>query len=258
MRRALQTICLSSQPAKLTISPHWIPSSTTVHSSTILKSPKCLSYCFSGKSSVPDLRFRLGDNHTVNISTKPAKFLGKIIGSTPHQTKKATSQKLKDDALAVMKRIDSCTIRGEFKVWIYQNYFVPSTHFFLCISDITPSQLASIQRQITRFLKSWLKLPKCATLALIFHPKSLGNTHVPRFRELAQLTLVQTVESSLDPLVQDIQPIFACLPELSAASLQAIQKSKDTMSSNAIKSHECHECHCRKAKEDLLANHSLQ
>ena len=82
----------------------------------ILKSPKCLSYCFSEKSSVPDLRFRLGDNHTVNISTKPAKFLGKIIGSTPHQTKKATSQKLKDEALAVMK--SSCTIRGEFKVWI--------------------------------------------------------------------------------------------------------------------------------------------
>ena len=82
----------------------------------ILKSPKCLSYCFSGKSSVPDLRFRLGDNHNVNISTKPAKFLGKIIGSTPHQTKKATSQKLKDEALAVMK--SSCTIRGEFKVWI--------------------------------------------------------------------------------------------------------------------------------------------
>ena len=41
----------------------------------ILKPPKCLSYCFSGKSSVPDLCFRLGDNHTVNVSTKPAKFL---------------------------------------------------------------------------------------------------------------------------------------------------------------------------------------
>ena len=154
-----------------------------------------------------------------------------------------------------MKRIDSYTILDEFKVWIYQNYFVPSIHFLLCLSDITPSQLASIQCQITRFLKSWLKLPKCATLALIFHPKSLGNTHVPRFRELAQLTLVQTVESSLDPLVQDIQPTFACLPELSTASLQAIQKAGDTMSSNTIKSHEC--C-CRKAKEDLLANHSLQ
>ena len=49
----------------------------------------------------------------------------KIIGSALHQMKKATSQKLKDEALAVMKRIDSCTIRAEFKVWIYQNYFVP-------------------------------------------------------------------------------------------------------------------------------------
>ena len=225
----------------------------------ILKPPKCLSYCFSGESSVPDLCFRLGDNHTVNVSTKPAKFLGKIIGSTPHQTKKATSQKLKDDALAVMKRIDSCTIRGEFKVWIYQNYFVPSTHFFLsdffCVSDITPSQLASIQRQITRFLKSWLNLPKCATLASIFHPKSLGIKHLPQFRELAQLTLVQTVKSSLDPLVQDIHPIFSRLPEISAASLQAIQKARDTVSSNAINSYERR---CRKAKEDLLANHSLQ
>ena len=96
----------------------------------ILKPPKCLSYCFSGKSSVPDLCFRLGDNHTVNVSTKPVKFLGKIIGSTPHQTKKATSQKLKDEALAVMKRIDSCTIWGEVKVWIYQNYVLCSVHTF--------------------------------------------------------------------------------------------------------------------------------
>ena len=76
-----------------------------------------------------------------------------------------------------MKRIDSCTIWAKFKVWIYQNYFVPSKHFFLCVSDITPSQLASVQRQITRFLKSWLNLPRCATLASIFHPKSLGFKH---------------------------------------------------------------------------------
>ena len=140
-------------------------------------------------------------------------------------------------------------------MWIYQNYFVPSIHFFLCVSDITPSQLASIQRQITRFLKSWLNLPRCATLASIFHPKSLGIKHLPQFRELAQLTLVQTVEASLDPLVQDIQPIFARLPELSAASLQAIQKARDSVSSNAINSYEHRR---RKGKEDLLANHSLQ
>ena len=82
-------------------------------------------------------------------SLESPKFLGKIIGSTPHHMKKATSQKLKDEALAVMKRIDSCTIWGEFKLWIYQNYVVLSIHFFLCVSDITPSQLASIQRQIT-------------------------------------------------------------------------------------------------------------
>ena len=49
--------------------------------------------------------------------------------------------------------------------------------------------------------------------------------------------------------------IFACLPVLSAASLQAIQKARDTMSSNVINSPES--LH-RKVKEDLLADHSLQ
>ena len=107
-----------------------------------------------------------------------------------------------------MKRIDSGIILGEFKVWIYQNYFAPSIHFILCVSVITPSQLASIQRQVTRFLKSWLNLPRCVTLASIFYPKSLGIKHLPRFHELVQLTPVQTVEFSLDPLVQNSSTNF--------------------------------------------------
>ena len=243
-----------------------ISSSKTDHQSTldsihqhstsldlVLKPPKCLSYCFSGKSSSSVQCFRLGNNHTVNVSTKPAKFLGKIIGSTPSATKKATSQKLRDDVLKVLNRIDCCNIRGEFKVWIYQNYFIPSLHFYLCVSNITPNQLTSTQRHVTRFLKSWLNLPKCATLASIFHPNSLGIRYLPHFHEQAQLTLVQTVEMSPDPLVQDIRPIFSSLPELSSNSLQAIRKARDAISVSANNSHK----HIsRRAKEDLLANHS--
>ena len=173
----------------------------------------------------------------VNVSTKPTKVLGKIIGSTPSQTKKATSQKLRNDVLMVMNRIDGCNIWGEFKVWIYQNYFIPSLHFYLCVSNITPKQLTSTQHHVTRFLKSWLNLPKCATLASIFHPNSLGIRYLPHFHEQAQLLLVQTVEMSPDLLVRDIQPISTSLPELSTNSLQAIQKARDAISSSANNSH---------------------
>jgi hypothetical protein len=217
----------------------------------VLKPPKCLSFCFSGKTNLPDQCFCLGDKCTTNVSSKPAKFLSRIIGASSHQTEKSTTKKLKDEVLTVMNRIDKCIIRGEFKVWIYQHYFVPSLRFLLCVSSITGSQIASIQRHITRFLKSWLALPNCATLASIFHPHSLAIKYLPHYQEEAQLTLLHTINSSSDPLICDIGNISR--PPLSAASLEAIEKAKEEITSNATSSNAARR---RKAKENLLAAHS--
>jgi len=83
--------------------------------------------------------------------------------------------------------------------------------------------------------------PRTETPPNASHTASLGSSLsliYALFPKLALLTLVQTVESSSDPLVQGIQPIFACLPVLFTASVQAIQKARalrHRMASTAVK-----------------------
>jgi hypothetical protein len=60
--------------------------------------------------------FKLGDRQTSNISTKPEKILGKIIGTSPTQIKTASFKRLKNDTINKMQTINTSTIHGEFKV----------------------------------------------------------------------------------------------------------------------------------------------
>ena len=116
--------------------------------------------------------FQLGDSSTVNVSTKPAKFLGKYISGSFSKSQTTSANILKQCILPTMQKIDKATIRGEYKLWIYQHYLAPSLLFFLAVNGISKSQITSIQRHISRYIKLWLNLPRCATLAAIFHPIS--------------------------------------------------------------------------------------
>ena len=85
---------------------------------------------------------------------------------------------------------------------MWKNYLAPSLHFHLMV-DLLKESVCKIQQKATKFIKSWLNLPKCCTLASIFHPDVLNLPFLPHCQEAAKISLVTSVEASKDPLVRE-------------------------------------------------------
>ena len=75
----------------------------------------------------------------------------------------------------MLSHINSSLVRLEYKL-IYTSYALPSLRFHLTVHHLTKTQLSSLDALSTRFLKSWLSLPPCATTSVLYDPLSL-NLH---------------------------------------------------------------------------------
>ena len=103
-----------------------------------LKPSKCRTFSIkSGKSS--QTSFHIGDMEIPSIAVEEQKFLGKVIFFT------GKSQETLDYFKSVIKKklshIDNTMIRSEYKMWIYQHYFLPSIRFLLTVHEITETHL---------------------------------------------------------------------------------------------------------------------
>ena len=75
----------------------------------------------------------------------------------------------------MLKNIESTNIRPEFKVRIYTQYAMSSIRFALTVHDLTSTQRKSLDSLTTRYLKSWLGMPRCgATSAIIYSSVGLN------------------------------------------------------------------------------------
>ena len=52
-------------------------------------------------------------------------------------------------------------VRGEYKMWIYQNYFLPSIRFLLTVHDITVTDLTKLNAIAHKFMKNRAGVPVC-------------------------------------------------------------------------------------------------
>ena len=177
-----------------------------------LKPQKCISLAFNGKQVDRNVTFPLSAGNTRNIVNQPTKFLGKWISHCTRSSGLAASSCIKSMIVDQLSSLDTCKIRGEYKTWILQHLVIPALHFHLMVNDLPKSHISSIQRIITRYLKKWLNLPPCTTLAVLFHPDSVSLKFLPQFVEEAKLSLLNTVLHSCDQLVLD------CLPALKSPS----------------------------------------
>jgi len=103
-----------------------------------------------------------------------------------------------------MERLDAIPIRGDCKIWIYRYYVIPAIFFQLAVNNIPPTTISKIQAMATHFLKKWLRLLRCATLSILFHPNVLNLPYLPHSQEKAKLNLLTTVTSSPDPKIKEL------------------------------------------------------
>ena len=139
-----------------------------------LKPEKCISITFDGEKIDKKSTIPIGNDFTRNIAESPWNVLGHLIADSPSQSKKASAKKLEINSyITAVKEIDKRPIRGEFKSWILQHYLAPSVYFLLMVDLISDTSISNIQKKLTKFVKKWLNLPRCCTLATLYHPDVL-------------------------------------------------------------------------------------
>ena len=118
-------------------------------------------------------------------------------------------------------------------MWIYKQYLVPSLRFVLSVNAINQTTLLNIQRRATRYIKSWLNLPRCCTLAPIFHPDILNVPQIKHQYAKAKVQILASVTRTDDPLIRELAPTALSnltegplgIPQLSHTALEAARSS---------------------------------
>ena len=98
----------------------------------VIRPDKCVTLQFNGKK-VLDQCVDIIDGETRSIVEKDTKCLGASVASPRQKTSSIAKRRLKERITKALKSIDSRLIRGEYKVWIYRNYVVPSSRFLLAV-----------------------------------------------------------------------------------------------------------------------------
>ena len=196
-----------------------------------LRPDKCISVIFDGKKMNHNTTFSLFNGSTRNIAEVPTKILGKIMTGSNTLTKRALTAKLESKVISVMQRLDTRPIRGEFKVWVWKNYLAHSLRFMLMVDAVQESVLVKIQKKITKFIKRWLNLPRCCTLATIFHPDILNLPFLPQLREQAKMSMITSIELSKDKHISEClsllsDPGFLSRNEIPKNALSVLNAAK--------------------------------
>jgi hypothetical protein len=130
-----------------------------------IKPSKCRTFSIkSGSPSVVDFNFN--GVHIPSIFAEEQKYLGKVISYSGKSSD--TFELVKEIFREKLENIDQTMVRNEYKLWIYQNYFLNSHRFLLTIHDITQTDLKVLDRFTDKYLKKWAGVPQCTTNAL-FH-----------------------------------------------------------------------------------------
>ena len=83
----------------------------------------------------------------------------------------------------------------------------------MMVDVVQESVLDKIQKKVTMYIKRWLNLPRCCTLATVFHPDALSLPFLPQLREQAKMSMIMAIELSKDDHIKE------CLSLLSDPSL---------------------------------------
>ena len=158
-----------------------------------IRPDKCVSLSFEGSKLDKSFIVPFQDGNTRNISDIGARFLGSILMGTPRSTNSSSSNTLITTFRASLQALNARPICGEYKLWIYQHYLAPSTHFYLAVNPTSANAIKKIEASATKALKKWLKLPRNATQATLYHPEVLNVVSKSRPHPICAPSSLQTL-----------------------------------------------------------------
>ena len=159
-----------------------------------IRPDKCFSMFFDGKSVAKNSSFDVGGDQTTSIREHPTTFLGSTVCHSLQSSKRAASESFLKGFLASLRKLDSTPVRGEYKVWIYKRYMVPSLHFKLAVNAISVTAIKKANAVATKCIKSWLGLSRSTTVAVIHHPAVLDIPFLSSFSAKAKISYLSAVK----------------------------------------------------------------
>ena len=174
-----------------------------------IRSDKCVSLSFDGRKFDQNFKVALNEGTTRNISESGVRFLGRLLMGAPKATCSRSSTTFVSTFCTALQALDARPIRGEYKLWIYQHYLAPSTHFYLAVNSTSANAIIKAEASATKALKRWLKLQKNATRATLYHPGVLGVPQLTDLKVKAKLSFLVAIDQSTDRLIQDLKPLLS-------------------------------------------------
>ena len=124
-------------------------------------------------------------------------------GDSLSATKTAANKKMTDTLSRLLSAVDMLPIRGEYKLWFYRNYIVSLLRFHLSVDAITKPAITKLENLATHYLKKWLRLPRCATRAILYYP-GVCCPSISQVSREAKLSLLSCISATGDPQLQQL------------------------------------------------------
>ena len=122
------------------------------------------------------------------------------------QTSAISSTTVRSKFESALRALGPRPIRGEYKLWVYQYYLAPSFHFYLAVNPTSSTLIKQMEAMATKAIKKWLKLPRNATQAILYHPKVLNVPKAQNIKLEAKLSLLAAINRFIDHLIQELKP----------------------------------------------------
>ena len=116
----------------------------------VLNPSKCISLVYNGRVVDKRTVFSVGSGKSRNISSGPTKFLGHLLGHSNSITITESGKRFTELFQMSLNSLDSATIRGEYKLWVYKRFLVPSFHFLLAVDAIPGCALKKMEALATK------------------------------------------------------------------------------------------------------------
>ena len=146
----------------------------------------------------------MGGSKTSNINDKPSKFLGASVRFSTSHTKRTAGSEFKEHFSTSLQSLTDAPIKGEYKVWIYKRYLIPSLHFFHSVNGIPVTITSKMNSLATCYITSWWGLCCSTTVAVIHHPLILNIPALDSCSTSAKLFYLSAITLSPDPLIKEI------------------------------------------------------
>ena len=205
-----------------------------------LKPPKCVSLVFDGKKMVKSASFYVGSGSSRNITSGPTKFLGQLQTSSKKFNTYESSKKFIATFHQKLEALDKAQVRGEYKLWIYKRYLVPSFQFILAVDPISERAIKKMQAASLKMIKRWLNLPRCFATSALHHPNVIDIPSLFDLKSKAKLTFLASISTSKDPVIEEISSIltdeeYCRSQKIKSSTLDLLVKARTSISTISSK-----------------------